>query len=143
MYLLDTNVMSEMRKFRSAKVDRNVEAWCAGVRPSDLFVSVITLQELEQGVVRMERRDAKQGEILRAWFENSVVAVYRDRFLPVTVTIARACAALNVPDKREIGDALIAATARMHSLRVVTRDVAHFEGTGVDIVNPWSPSGEA
>lgn len=137
MYLLDTNVVSEMRKFRSAKVDKTVEAWCAGVRPADLFVSVITLQELEQGVVRMERRDAKQGEMLRAWLENYVVAVYRDRFLPVTVGIARACATLNVPDKRELGDALIAATARFHGLRVVTRNVVHFEGTGVDIVNPW------
>ena len=142
MYLLDTNVLSEMRKFRSVRVDKNVEAWCAAVSPSDLFLSVITLQELEQGVVRMERRDPLQGATLRTWFEKSVVGVYRDRLLPVTVAIARTCAALNVPDKRELGDALIAATARVHGLRVVTLNVVHFTGTGVDIINPWTLSSE-
>lgn len=143
MYLLDTNVVSEMRKFRSARVDRHVEAWCASVRASDLFISVVTLQELEQGTVRMERRDAQQGAVLRAWLEKSVIAVYRDRFLPVTIAVARDCAALCVPDQRELGDALIAATARVHGLRVVTRNVVDFRGIGIEVINPWSPSGDS
>ena len=137
MFLLDTNVLSEMRKIGTAKINVNVDRWCASVRSTDLFVSVITLQELEQGVMRLERRDAVQGDLLRAWFERSVLSVYRDRILPVTTAIARICAALNVPDNRPLGDALIAATARVHELKVVTRNVGDFDDTGVVIVTPW------
>lgn len=137
MFLLDTNVVSEMRKLQTAKADQNVRIWCESVHPSDLFLSVITVQELEEGVIRMERRDAKQGDRLRRWFEKSVLLVYRERILPVTIAVARACATLNVPDPRPTADALIAATARVHGLRVVTRNVADFAGTGIGIVDPW------
>ena len=137
MYLLDTNVLAEMKNIRSPKIDSNVENWCDSVSSNDLFLSVITIQEAEQGVYRMERRDAKQGKILRALFEKSVIAAYRDRTLPVTTAAARICAGLNVPDPRPLGDTLIAATARVHGLKVVTRNVVHFKSMGVDILNPW------
>lgn len=143
MYLLDTNVLSEMRKLCTEKVDPNVDTWSSGVRSADLFFSVITLQEIEQGVIRMERRDRVQGAMLRTWFDRSVLALYRDRILPVTIAIARAAAILNVPDKRGFGDGVIAATARVHGLKMVTRNVSHFAGAGLEIINPWLPPGGA
>ncbi len=137
MYILDTNVVSELRKVAHGKANPNVVAWSVSVDASDLFVSAITLMELELGVRSVERKDATQGALLRAWFELRVLPEFSSRTLAVDTAIARRCASLHVPDKRDERDALIAATALVHGMAVVTRNVADFEPTGVNIVNPW------
>jgi len=137
MYVLDTNVVSELRKVRAGKADPNVAAWSASVDAADLYVSVITIMELELGVVSKERMDATQGAVLRAWLEQQVLPVFAKQILPVDTAVARRCARLHVPDRCNERDALIAATALVHGMTVVTRNVADFESTGVAILNPW------
>ncbi len=137
MYLLDTNVVSELRKSKSGKADKHVKAWAEGVSSMRLYLSVITILELETGVRLMERRDPQQGALLRAWFDDQVLPLFADRILTVDVAVARRCAALQVPDPRSDRDALIAASALVHGLVVVTRNVADFKLTGVEILNPW------
>ena len=139
MYVLDTNVVSELRKVRSRKADRNVAAWAESVDAADLFVSAITILELELGVLSVERKDATQGAVLRAWLEQHVLPEFSRRTLSVDTAVALRCARLHVPDKRAERDALIAATALVHGMTVVTRNVADFEATGATIVNPWEP----
>lgn len=140
MYVLDTNVLSELRKVRLGKADANVAAWTESVDAADLFVSVITIMELELGVLAIERRGATQGAILRSWLEQHVLPEFSGRTLPIDTAVAQRCARLHVPDKRGERDALIAATALVHGMAVVTRNVADFKPMGVTIVNPWEPS---
>lgn len=137
MYLLDTNVVSELRKARAGKADRNVTDWAAPLPLAQLFVSVVTIHELEIGVLLAERRDPRQGRLLRAWLNERVVAGFEGRILPVDVAIARRSARIHVPDPRPFRDGLIAATALVHGLTVATRNVKDFEPTGVRLVNPW------
>ena len=137
MYLLDTNVISEMRKVKSGKAQANVVHWMKQVSANWLYVSVITILELETGILRIERRDHQQGMMLRDWLNNQVLPTFANRTLVVDTAIARRCAALHVPDPRSDRDALIAATALEHDLVVVTRNVKDFVQTGADIVNPW------
>ena len=140
MYLLDTNVVSELRKVRLGKADANVAAWADSVDAAELFVSAITIMELELGVVLIERKDPAQGAVLRAWMERHVLPEFAERTLPVDTAVAQRCARLHVPDRRGERDALIAATALVHGMAMVTRNVADFEPTGVTIVDPWQPS---
>jgi predicted nucleic acid-binding protein len=137
MFLLDTNVISELRKARAGKADPRVAAWAAEVPPVTLFLSVITVHELEIGTLLVERRDPGQGAILRAWLDDHVLPVFADRVLPVDTAVARRGAALHIPDPRPIRDALIAATALVHGLTVVTRNVSDFVSTGATVFNPW------
>ena len=137
MYVLDTNVVSELRKLRLGKADTNLTAWALSVDAADLFVSAITIMELELGVLSLERKDSAQGAMLRAWLEQQVLPEFSGRTLPVDTAVAQRCARLHVPDKRGERDALIAATALVHGMTVVTRNVADFEPTGVSLVNPW------
>lgn len=137
MFLLDTNVVSELRKSKSAQVDKHVKAWEAGIPAASQFVSVITILELETGILRMERRDPAQGAILRAWFDHAVLPAFAGRILAVDTAVAQRCAALHVPDPRSDRDAMIAATALVHGMTVVTRNVADFEPTGVAVIDPW------
>lgn len=139
MYLLDTNVVSELRKASTGKTNPNVVAWAKGVNASHLFVSAITIMELELGILAIERKDDIQGGMLRAWFEQQVLPEFVERTLPVDTSIALRCAKLHIPDKRGERDAMIAATALVHGMIVVTRNVSDFSGTGVSIVNPWEP----
>ena len=140
MYVLDTNVLSELRKVRSGKADPNVATWTESVDAADLFVSAISVMELELGVLSIERKDAVQGAMLRSWFEQHVLPEFSTRTLPVDTAVALRCAGLHVPDKRGERDALIAATALVHGMAVVTRNPDDFKPTGVTIVNPWEPS---
>lgn len=140
MYVLDTNVLSELRKVRLGKADGNVAAWTESVDAANLFVSAITIMELELGVLSIERKDTTQGAMLRAWLEQHVLPEFSGRTLPIDTAVAQRCARLHVPDKRGERDALIAATALVHGMTVVTRNVADFKPTGVTIINPWEPS---
>ena len=137
-FLLDTNVVSELRKASSGRADPRVLAWVAAVPAERMHLSAISLLEIEQGVMSMERRDPRQGRVLREWLEHQVVPAFEGRFVPVDAHVARRCAALHVEEPRPERDALIAATALVHGMTVVTRDVAGFRPTGVPIVNPWA-----
>lgn len=137
MYLLDTNVISELRKAKSGRADRNVIDWASGIPVSALFVSAITILELELGVLLAERRDPLQGRMLRTWLESQVVPAFEGRILAVDTAVAQRCGGLHVPDPRADRDALIAATALVHGLTVATRNTADFEPMGVKLINPW------
>lgn len=138
-YLIDTNVWSELRN--RGRADNNVRAWAEEANPAELYLSVVTVFELERGVLLIERRDPPQGSRLRRWLEDRVLAPFDGQILPIDAPIARRCAALHVPDPRPERDALIAATALTHGLTVVTRNVADFEPMGVALLNPWVASG--
>jgi len=138
MFLLDTNVVSELRKARAGKADPGLVAWAGSVDAGTLFISAITVLELEQGIMLAERRDARQGAVLRCWLEGQVLPEFASRILPIDADVARRCAALHVPDPRSERDALIAATALVHGMAVVTRNIADFEKAGVRLINPWS-----
>ncbi len=135
MFLLDTNIISELRKARAA--DPRVIAWANSVEASLLFISAITVLELEQGVLLAERRDTRQGMALRAWLDGQVMPEFSSRILSIDAGVARRCAGLHVPDPRSERDALIVATALVHGLTVVTRNIADFDKTGVRLINPW------
>ena len=140
MVILDTNVVSELRKVRAGKADPNVAAWAASVDATTLYLSAITLMEIELGVTAAEHRDEAQGSMLRIWLESHVLPEFADRVLPVDTAVALRCARLHVPDQRSERDALIAATALVHGMGVATRNVADFEPTGVALINPWLDS---
>ncbi len=137
MFLLDTNVISELRKAPAGKADANVVAWATAMPPDTLYLSVITVLELEMGVLAMERRDPAQGALLRQWLDNQVLRSFEGRVLPIDIAIARKCAELDVPDKRAERDAMIAATAAVHRMKVVTRNVPDFDVAGLAVLNPW------
>lgn len=137
MFLLDTNVVSELRKAKAGKADASVTAWASGVPYGSLFISAITVLELEMGVLLVERRDPVQGAILREWLDKHVLPAFHDRILPIDAAVAQRCARLHVPDPRAERDALIAATALVHGMTVVTRNIGDFQPTGVPLLNPW------
>jgi len=137
MFVLDTNVVSELRKVRSGKADPHVAQWADSVDAGSLYVSAITILELEIGILQMERRDTAQGTRLRAWMENHVRPEFSERTLPIDAAVALCCARLHVPDPRAERDALIAATAIVHGMTVATRNLADFEPMGVPLLNPW------
>lgn len=139
MYVLDTNVISEFRKATGGKGDIWVTRWALSVLPSSLYLSVMTIFELELGTLLLQRRDPAQSAILRSWLDNYVVPTFANRTFPITTTIARVCARLHVPDPRPERDALIAATALVHHMTVVTRNVSDFAPMGVPVINPWEP----
>jgi len=136
-YLLDTNVVSELRKIGDGRADANVAAWIDREDASRFFISALTILELERGVLGVQRRDATQGARLRAWLDTHVRPAFAGRILPVDDEVATRCAHLHVPDRRNEVDALIAATALVHGLTVVTRNTADFAGVGVVVVDPW------
>ncbi len=137
MYLLDTNVVSELRKIRLGKADRHVAAWADSIDANDLYLSVISIQELEIGALLAERRDPPQGAVFRAWLNGHVLPAFTDRILAVDTAVAQRSARLHVPDPRPVRDGLIAATALVHGMVVVTRNAVDFQPMGVDLLNPW------
>ena len=139
MFVLDTNVVSELRKAAAGKANPGVADWAQSVPTPLMFMSVISLHELEHGVLLAERRDPNQGKILRGWLDSSVAAAFEDRLLPVTTEIAREAASLHVPNPAPFRDALIAATALCHDMTVITRNTGDFERfTNLNVTNPWN-----
>ncbi|MBC7305043.1 MAG: type II toxin-antitoxin system VapC family toxin [Nocardia sp.] len=136
-FLLDTNVISELRKSQRS-ANPLVRAWVAQRRPSDMFLSVITIMEVEAGICRIERRDSAQGNRLRTWLEDDLLDVFANRVLPLDLAVGRRAARLHVPDPRPERDAMIAATASEHGMTVVTRNVKDFEPMGVPVLDPWA-----
>lgn len=139
MYLLDTNIVSELHRAIRRRGDARVTAWLSDVGLAACQMSALTMMELEIGVLRMERRDARQGAALRTWLNRKVIPEFADRVLPVDHAVALRCARLHVPDPRPERDALLAATALVHGLTVVTRNEADFAPTGAPVFNPWRP----
>ncbi len=135
MFLLDTNVLSELR--RPDKADRRVWTWASAIPTDSFYLSAISVLEIELGALLVARRDAAQGATLRAWIDAQVMPRFEHRILPVDTEVARRCAQLHVPDPRGERDALIAATAIVHGFKLVTRNVQDFEPTGVALLNPW------
>ena len=138
MFLLDTNVVSELRKVGDGRADARVVAWISRHDAASFYISALTLMELEIGILRIERRDAAQGERLRRWMDRHVLPEFLDRTLPVDSAVALKCARLHVPDPWSERDALIAATAMVHGMTVVTGNLSDFEATGVAVIDPWT-----
>ncbi|CAN7630613.1 type II toxin-antitoxin system VapC family toxin [Rhizobium sp. LjRoot258] len=136
-YLLDTNVVSELRKVGDGKADANVTKWVGAQDSNDLFISAITILEIERGILTTQRRDTAQGSRLRGWMDSRVRPEFAERVLPIDDAVATRCAHLHIPDRRNEADALIAATALVHGLTVVTRNLQDFDDTGVIVVDPW------
>lgn len=135
--LLDTNVVSELRKVHTGRADPGVVSWLARQSELDLYVSVITLFEIEAGILRAERRDPAQAAVLRRWLEQGVMSVFDKRILGIDANVALRCAGLCARRTCESGDAFIAAIALENRMTLVTRNAAHFEPLGVRVLNPW------
>lgn len=140
MFVLDTNVVSELRKAKSGKANQNVVNWANSVPAPLLFISAVTVPELEIGVRHALRRDPEQGRLLRTWLDQQVLPALSDRVLAFDTAVAVLCAGLHVPEPQSERDALIAATAKVHSMTVVTRNTGDFEKVGVPLINPWLPA---
>lgn len=137
MYVLDTNVVSELRKIRLGRADKHVAQWADSVDTADLYLSAITVQELEIGVLLAERRDPAQGAMFRTWLDSHVLPAFAGRILTVDTAVAIRSAKLHVPNPLPVRDCLIAATALVHGMTIVTRNIVDFEASGVMLLNPW------
>lgn len=137
MFVLDTNVVSELRKARSGRADRNVTAWAQSVPSSALYLSVVTVMELENGIEAVRDRDQNQYGALRMWMDNFVLSAFAGRILDFDLPAAIRCASLNRAQPKPLRDSMIAATALQHGMRVVTRDISDFESM-VAVLSPWN-----
>ncbi|MFC2598370.1 type II toxin-antitoxin system VapC family toxin [Actinomyces massiliensis] len=131
-YLLDTNVLSDARR----QTFPELNAWLASQVRADLTISIISLLEIERGILQVERRDASAGQHLRAWLEAEIMPAFSGLILPIDVSVARTAAGLHVPDPMPEMDALIAATAIVHDLILVTHNTKDFERTGIRLLDP-------
>ena len=137
MYLLDTNVISELRKVGAGRADKNVVKWADGQSLNTLFISSITVLEIEMGILQKERKDVKQAAILKTWMNSHVLPTFSERILPFDTRVALQCAALHVPNPKSERDAMIAATALTHGMVLVTRNVKDFQHIKIELINPW------
>ncbi len=135
MFLLDTNVISELR--RRSKIHPQVEAWARSVPAEQLFLSVVTVMEIEQGILLLDRRDSLQAGVLRRWLRTQLLPRFEGRILTFDLAAAFQCATLHVPNPKPDRDSMIAATASIHGLTIVTRNTKDFENCGVATFNPW------
>jgi hypothetical protein len=134
-YLLDTNVISEMRKLHRA--NSSVRRWEASVDARDMYLSVITVFEAEMGILRLDRKDKRQAQILRTWLHTRILPAFADRMVPMDANVALTSARFHVPNPCSLRDSFIAASALVHDMTVVTRNVADFKPTGAMVLNPW------
>ena len=137
VWLLDTNTVSELRKVQSGRANPNVAAWQADIPKTDMFLSAVTIMELEMGILQIERKDTTQGTLLRRWMNEAVMPTFAHRILAFDTTTALQCAALHTPDPRSWRDSVIAATALTHRMTIVTRNIKDFQSTGAALLNPW------
>jgi predicted nucleic acid-binding protein len=135
MYLLDTNVVSELRK--ASKADQRVVAWAGQIDILCMHISVVSILEIRLGILSLQRKDKERADVLDNWLSRQVIPGFSGRILPVDLPVALRCAELHVPDPRSDRDALMAATALVHALTVVTRNIKDFRPTGVMTFNPW------
>ena len=140
MYLLDTEIVSELRKAKAGRTDPGLAGWAAGVARQSMFISALTLLELETGAARVERGDKAAGQALKAWIEGQVVTAFDGRILPVDAAVVRRRGQLGYADSR---DGLIAATALEHGLTLVTRNPGAFKIGRMRLFNPWGYAPEA
>lgn len=137
MYLLDTNVISELRKAGSNKVNNNVVKWAQSVSTSSLFISSISILEIEMGILQLERKDPKQASVYKTWLKDHVLKAFSDRILSFDTRSALKCAQLHVPDPKSERDAMIAAISIVHGFTLVSRSESDFQHINVELINPW------
>jgi predicted nucleic acid-binding protein len=137
MFLLDTNVLSELRKAGSNRANLNVINWASKQSVSGLFISAITILEIEMGILQLERKDSKQACKYRTWLESHVLPTFSEKILPFDTSVALQCAQLHVPDPKSERDAMIAATALVHGLTLVSRNEKDFKHIDMKVINPW------
>lgn len=137
MYLLDTNVISEMRKIKQGKADKNVVQWLQSTDPNLLYTSIIVLMEVERGILLKRRKDKIQAEHLQFWLDNIIRPAFQNRIKLLSDKTANICATLHVPNPKQENDAWIGATAIEHNFIVVTRNIDDFKEMNVQIINPF------
>ena len=137
MYLLDTNIISELKKLDSGKIHPQVQRWAYSINLMQTKISVVSITEIRTGILSLARKDQAQAASLDNWFTNRLLPAYRTKTLPVDTKVALIYAQLNVPNKRPINDAYIAATAIAHKLKLVTRDIQDFQGMPITLENPF------
>lgn len=137
MYLLDTNVVSELRKAPSGKANESVVNWATSISSSSLYISVITLMEIKTGILLKERKDPEQALLLEEWLKTKVLPAFENRVISIDKEVAMKCASLHVPNPRSDRDTLIAASAIVHGMVVVTRNVKDYDTSIVKLLNPW------
>jgi predicted nucleic acid-binding protein len=137
MVILDTNVISELRKVALGKANINVAKSASHMEANTLYLSAITMHEIESGILRLKRRNDVSSEALRLWLDNHVLKAFAGRILPIDTAVAQRGAALHLPQTRPWADAFIAATALVHGMVVVTRNARDFQPMGVPVLNPW------
>jgi predicted nucleic acid-binding protein len=134
-FLLDTNVIAELRK--GARANGQVRAWFETLDPEAIVLSVLTIGEIRRGIENVRRRDPAAAKALERWLRR-LLAEHHDRILPVDLPVAEEWGRLNVPDPLPVIDALLAATAKVHGLTLVTRNVKDVARTGVELMNPFN-----
>ncbi|MDG1733206.1 MAG: type II toxin-antitoxin system VapC family toxin [Thalassotalea sp.] len=140
MFLLDTNVISELRKASTNKAEKNVVEWATQQSVGSMFISAISILEIEMGILQKERKDPAQAALLRTWLNSHVLKAFSDRILPLDTSVAIQCAKLHVPNPKSERDAMIGATAKVHGMTLITRNIKDFRHMDLDIFNPWITS---
>lgn len=137
MFLLDTNVISELRKASTNKADSNLIEWANQQSVGSLFISSISILEIEMGILQKERKDPTQAAKLRTWLNSHVLKAFSDRILSLDTSVALQCAKFHVPNPKSERDAMIGATAKVHGMTLITRNIKDFQHMGLNLLNPW------